>query len=66
VRFEWYQLQCGSGSIGRVVVDCNHCQFLIQKIVGAEQTSGSGTTSGSGQVAMGSFERGDPCSSNGA
>jgi hypothetical protein len=68
-RFQWYQLERGSGSIGRdmAVVDrhvdiVRHVKNVAVEV--AEWDSG-GTMSGSGWVAVVSFERGDQGGSNG-
>jgi hypothetical protein len=68
-RFEWWWLECGSGSIGRdmAVVDrhvdiVRHVKNVAVEV--AEWDSG-GTMSGSGWVAVVALERGGQGGSNG-
>jgi hypothetical protein len=58
VRFEWYKLESGSGSIGRVV-------SRKKVAVAVVAVGGSGVTSGSGWVAVGPNDSGDQGGSNG-
>jgi hypothetical protein len=67
-RFEWYKLECGSGSISGVVVDwkMGEKKWKKCKILNDGNTmEDSLITSGSGTVAVVSLERGERGGSNG-
>jgi hypothetical protein len=70
VRFEWYQIECGSGSIGRVVAHLQKgkgkCQKMEKNVtLWQYKDTDSLTGSGSGWVAVVPLDRGDRCGSNG-
>jgi hypothetical protein len=57
VRFEWYVIEGGSGSIGRVVIK--------NKQMGVESDKNKKSGSGSGRVAVVPLDRGGQRGSNG-
>jgi hypothetical protein len=58
MRFEWYQIECGSGSIGRVVLGFVKKKTKKQKKCGKwDWQFDSGAGSGSGWVAVVALDR---------
>jgi hypothetical protein len=68
-RFEWYRLECGSGSIGGDIDLSRDAVSKMEKKIkwfgGWQWKWHSGMGSDSGRVAVVSFERGDRGGSNG-